>query len=108
MNNLILKFSLLLILLISFGCGPAMHNIKFDCTYSKSEIVTTKENAIEIATNFLEQRSTTGYYRDSVSVEQYDNGDYHVSFIKKDFVMPPIISLMVRKDDGCVAIVPLK
>ena len=108
MRQIILTISLLMILVMGFGCNPAMHNMKFDCTYSKNEIVKTKEEAVKIANYFLEQIADTNYYKDSVTVDQYNEGDYRISFIKKDLVKPPTILLYVRKDDGCVAIMPLK
>jgi hypothetical protein len=108
MRQIFLTISSLMILITSFGCNPAMHNMKFDCTYSKNEIVTTKEDAVEIANYFLEQIADTNYYKDSVTVDQYNEGNFRISFKRKDLVMPPTILLYVRKDDGCVAIIPLK
>ena len=109
MKQVLFTITFFMFIYICFGCNPATHNMKFDCTYSKNEIVNTEEKAIEIANYFLEQNSdTTNYYKDSVTVNQDNDGDYRITFKIKDLVMPPIILLYVRKDDGCVAIIPLK
>ena len=108
MRQIFSTITFLMILYICFGCDPTMNNMKFDCTYSKNEIVKTKEEAVEIANYFLEQIADTNYYKDSVTVEQYNEGDYRISFKVKDLIMPSIILLYVRKDDGCVARIPLK
>lgn len=105
MKRLIIAFSFLISLSICFGCNPATHSIKFDCDYSKKEIVETKEGAVEIANYFLVQCSTTNYYKDSVFVEQLENGDFQVSFKVKGRQIPDDILLIVRKDDGCVAVI---
>jgi hypothetical protein len=108
-GQLIFSFLLLTILSICIGCNStnlAKHYIKYDCTNSKNEIVGTKEEAVEIANYFLEQSADINYYKDSVTVIQNEDGDYQVSFPKKDFSLPGIIMLMVRKDDGCIALLP--
>jgi|WetSurMetagenome_2_1015567.scaffolds.fasta_scaffold05842_3 hypothetical protein len=108
MRQIILTILLFMILVVGFGCNPTMHNMKFDSSYSKNEIVKTKEEAVEIANYYLEQKADTNYYKDSVTVNQYDDGDYRISFKRIDLVMPSIILLYVREDDGCVSLIPLK
>lgn len=90
-------------MLLFIGCSQSTQHIKFDCENSKNEIVKSKEDAIGIAIQFLNKEGKENYYKDSVSVFIDEEGNYNVSFIINDRIIPDNTMLIVRKNDGCVA-----
>jgi|WetSurMetagenome_2_1015567.scaffolds.fasta_scaffold820276_2 hypothetical protein len=107
-KQIIVTIALLIVLLFLLNCSSSLSTLKYDCTYSKNEIVETKEDAIAIAILFLDKKGQEDYYKDSVFVDTDEDGNFNVSFKIKEQVLPGITMLSVRKKDGCVALFMLE
>jgi hypothetical protein len=102
---ILITLSFVTLITISVGCSGSTSTQRIisleDCSFQISSGIDSKKEAIDLALKYLETWHTKGFYKDS-SVILDDKVYYHDYFkTYTDGIAPEIVSVSIRKTNGC-------